>query len=94
VQRSKSELAYVRFGSISTFLAEATRPFMSAMPPIATKPVGRNETSRCANSRPEQVQQRAWRLTTLFVLLARADEGSSSRSCGKPFEDSPRRAIG
>jgi hypothetical protein len=49
---------------------------------------------RCANSRPEQVQQRAWRLTTLFVLLARADEGSSSRSCGKPFEDSPRRAIG
>jgi hypothetical protein len=31
--------AYVGLGSISTLLAEATRPFMSAMPPIATKAV-------------------------------------------------------
>jgi hypothetical protein len=62
--------------------------------PKTTELLRRSEMTRSANSRPEQVQQRAWRLTTLFVLLARADEGSSSRSCGKPFEDSPRRAIG
>jgi hypothetical protein len=43
--------AYDRFGSISTLLAEATRPFMSAMPPIATKAVTRSETSLCANKR-------------------------------------------
>jgi hypothetical protein len=41
--------ANVRFGSISTPLAEATRPFLSAMPPIATKTVSPSETTRCAN---------------------------------------------
>jgi hypothetical protein len=41
----------VRFGSISTLLAEATGPIMSAMPPIATKAVPRSETSRCAKRR-------------------------------------------
>src|SRR5439155_7004897 len=35
-------------GQNSTELAEATRPLMSAMPPIATKAVSRSETSLCA----------------------------------------------
>src|SRR2546429_605772 len=46
----KKRPAHVRYGSISTLLAETTRPFMSAMPPIATKAVSRSETSLCANS--------------------------------------------
>jgi hypothetical protein len=36
-----------RSGSISAELTEAARPFMSAIPPIATQSVRRNETSRC-----------------------------------------------
>jgi hypothetical protein len=55
---SGREIANVRFGSISPLLAEATRPFMSAMPPIATKPVSRSEASRCAKTGCEQSQQR------------------------------------
>jgi hypothetical protein len=39
-----------RCGSISTLLAEATRLFMSAMPPIPTKLMRRNETPLCAMS--------------------------------------------
>jgi len=35
--------------SISTLAAEATRPFMSAMPPIATKQVSGSETPLRAN---------------------------------------------
>jgi hypothetical protein len=46
--------AYVRCGSLSTFSTEATRPFMSAMPPIATVSVRRNEPSRRANKRHMQ----------------------------------------
>src|ERR1700730_16422246 len=45
---------YVGLGSISTLSAEATRPFMSAMPLIATKAVTRSETSRCAKTGCEQ----------------------------------------
>jgi hypothetical protein len=37
-------------GQNSTELAEATRPLMSAMPPIATKAVSRSETSLCAKT--------------------------------------------
>jgi hypothetical protein len=36
--------AYDRYGSLSTFSTEATRPFMSAMPLIATVSVRRNES--------------------------------------------------
>jgi hypothetical protein len=43
--------AYDRYGSISTLLADATRPFISAMPPIATALVPGNEWSRNANRR-------------------------------------------
>jgi hypothetical protein len=39
-----------RCGSIATLLAEATRPFMSAMPPEATKTGRHSETTRCANT--------------------------------------------
>jgi hypothetical protein len=42
---------YERSGSVSRLLAEATPPFMSAMPPIATKAMSRSETSLCARSR-------------------------------------------
>jgi hypothetical protein len=38
----------VGLGSISPLLAEATRPFMSAMPPLATKAVSHSVTSRSA----------------------------------------------
>ena len=39
------QLAYVRFGSISTELTEVARPFMSAMPPRATKWMRHNAVS-------------------------------------------------
>jgi hypothetical protein len=54
VEVGRRQFADVRVGSISTFFAEPTRPFMSAMPPIATKAVSRSETSRCATSRHMQ----------------------------------------
>ena len=38
-------------------LGRATRPFMSAMPPIATTAVSHSETSRCAITGREQMQQ-------------------------------------
>jgi hypothetical protein len=50
--------AYVGFGSISALLAEATRPFMSAMGSIATKVVRGSETSRC-QSRPNALQKKS-----------------------------------
>jgi hypothetical protein len=50
--------ADVRHGSISTLLAEATRPFLSAMPPIATKAVSHSATSRSAMSRPHRRKAR------------------------------------
>jgi hypothetical protein len=40
---------YEHSGSVSRLLAEATPPFMSAMPPIATKAMSRSETSLCAD---------------------------------------------
>ena len=43
--------AYVRFGSNSTDAAEATRPFMSAVRPIATVNSMRQHVSHCARSR-------------------------------------------
>jgi len=39
-----------RYGSNSTELAAATRPFMSAMLPTATELMRRKELSRCANA--------------------------------------------
>ena len=42
--------AYVACGSIATLLADATRPVMSAVPPIATELVRRNEVTLCATS--------------------------------------------
>src|SRR5262249_38479407 len=41
--------ANVSCGSASTEAAKAMRPFMSAMPPIATQSVRRSETPRRAN---------------------------------------------
>jgi hypothetical protein len=50
----QNSLSIGSYGSISTLLAEATRPFMSAVPPIATNEVSRSETSRGAISRHQQ----------------------------------------
>jgi hypothetical protein len=63
-------------GSISPLLAEATRSFMSAMPPIATKAVSSSETSRCATTGREQMQHRGadWRSSRLFDHLVGAGE--------------------
>jgi hypothetical protein len=47
-----------RSGSISTELAEAAGPSMSALPLTATKLTRHNKLSRCAMSRRERVQQR------------------------------------
>jgi hypothetical protein len=46
-----------QLGPNSALLAEATRPFMSAMPSIATKAVRGSETSRCAKTGRELSQQ-------------------------------------
>ena len=54
---------YDRCGSNSTHAAEAIRLFMSAMPPIATQSVHRNEASRCATT---GVMQSSTKYTTLF----------------------------
>jgi hypothetical protein len=47
----------VSVGSTSTLLAEAMRPFMSAMPPIPTELMRHNKTSQDANQRDAT---RAW----------------------------------
>ena len=47
----------VRFGSIASDQAGSSFAPMSALPPIATKLVRRNEVTLSANWRPEQVQQ-------------------------------------
>src|SRR5262249_24364677 len=50
-KNSSTKVSRVRFGSLSTFSANATRPLMSAMPPLATQSVRRNETLLCAKRR-------------------------------------------
>jgi hypothetical protein len=61
-----------RFGSISVLLAEAWRPFMSAMPPIATKAVRGSETSRRARSdRTRRTKEHHSKISS-----ARPDSGS------------------
>jgi hypothetical protein len=51
-------LAYDRLGSNSTGLPKEADPFMSAMPPRATKTVSRSETSRCAKTGLVQCSKR------------------------------------
>src|SRR5262249_54904840 len=51
------EPAYDRYGSLSTFSADATRRLMSALPPTATKSLPRSELSRRATTGCEQSQQ-------------------------------------
>ena len=43
--------AHVRFGSVASHPDLRDAPGMSAMPPIATQSVRRNEASRCATKR-------------------------------------------
>jgi hypothetical protein len=58
-----------RDGSDSTELAEAIRPSMSAVAPIATDLMPRNELTRSARSRREQMQHRARTEPCLFDHL-------------------------
>src|SRR2546428_121739 len=85
---------YVRFGSIATLLGEAARPFMSAMPPIATKAVTRGETSRCAKSGLMHCSKRYCDLVDHLVGALLLGSQFSQRERGKLTCEYPRAASG
>ena len=53
---------------------------MSAMPSIASEPVRRNEPTRCATSRPEQVKQTEQPYSITSSARCRRNQGTSRPS--------------
>jgi hypothetical protein len=79
----QKRVARVRFGSVASHPDVRDAPGMSAMPPIATQSVRRNEASRCAITGCEQMQQRS----PLFGHLVGAHEQCRRPATGdrRPF---------
>src|SRR5262249_24819881 len=79
--------AYVACGSVASHPDLRDAPGMSAMPPIATQSVRRNEASRCAKTGREQMQQKK-----LFDHPVGADQeglgdGQPERLRGRKVDD-------
>jgi hypothetical protein len=66
-----------RSGSISTFLAEATRPFMSAMPSNSAQREARQNSQEAAS--PQAVPRSVEEITSKLLMITEVKVGLGNR---------------